>query len=1066
MSLRMWLCDFLPKRLPNARILLFGYNSNVAIETSAAGVNEQAVNLLDRFNAQRRQVDPHRPIIFIAHSLGGIVVKRALVEAKLNDKYASIRKATFGLVFFATPHRGGRHAQLGDIAADIARCILRNQKNTFMDNLKYNSLFSEHLQDEFRHQYEDYQILSFYETLPMGPLGLIVDKQSATLGLSGQRETAIALDGDHRSICKFPEPNSAYQQVEDDLVALVEEALQTPVQKSSQTSNVQSPTFFVPYQKNSSFVGREKIIARLIEILSPHPGWQRRAALYGLGGIGKTQIALSYAHWCRETHPKTSVFWIHASNLERFHQSYMDLAEELKIPGADSPKADILSLVKNWLSIKKDSEDWLMIVDNADDFDMFFKSSNAEGKRSFSGRLADYIPDCAHGAVLLTTRDKKVGIGMVKMSSLLQVKRMADMEAIGLVRKILEDEDEYKKEDITQLANKLEYIPLALTQAAAFIWENTLSIQRYLQRYEESRLNALKLLGHSAASTMAEDEARNAVTTTWMMSFTRIKEQNRLAADILSLLAFLDRHCVPDELIRRRDQSLLDIDFEKACGLLKRFSLVEESPLTLRGETHAAFSLHRMVQLVTQQWLQSHGEAAIWAEQALVAVSIVFPPGEREEWKSCEIYLPHVEVVLENKVQSEDGRVSTSKAALLHNAATYFRVKGYHGRAEETASEAVAVRKASLGACHPDTLASHTSLSRILLEQGKIEEAMALQLQAVATAKQSVPEDNPDLLRAVAHLGSLHGIQGRYEEAERLQGRVLEVSKRTQGLNHPDTLLTMRDLAITYGHLRRYDEAETLNKLVLERRQQVLGEDHPETLISMLDLAATYVRQNSDQKAEMAEEIELQVIEARKRVLGEEHPATIQAMKQLCETYEWQGRQKDLAKLQEQIKAIDRRGGQKTKKPSDAALLTMSHDILTYELPLRSNQTRRMSSDECTAVGSAEKEDKEVRPTMRIVKSSVDLKHEVNNAVSTVAFVEQVEMPASNMNKGHHHTQSVSSSASLLSPAYVPPHEQAKRTRSSIPGMRSRWKSWQGGVVEEPGEVVEKPRKRVWSLRH
>lgn len=72
----MWLSDFLPDRLPNARILLFGYNSNVAIETSAAGVNEQAVNLLDRFNAHRKHTSPQRPIIFIAHSLGGIVVKR------------------------------------------------------------------------------------------------------------------------------------------------------------------------------------------------------------------------------------------------------------------------------------------------------------------------------------------------------------------------------------------------------------------------------------------------------------------------------------------------------------------------------------------------------------------------------------------------------------------------------------------------------------------------------------------------------------------------------------------------------------------------------------------------------------------------------------------------------------------------------------------------------------------------------------------------------------------------------------------------------------------------------
>lgn len=737
----------------------------------------------------------------------------------------------------------------------------------------------------------------------------------------------------------------------------------------------------------------------------------------------------------------------------------MDLAEEFKIPGADSPKADLLSLVRDWLRIKKDSGNWLMIVDNADDFEMFFKRSDGHGKRGVSGKLADYIPDCAHGAVLLTTRDKKVGVGMVKrMSSLLQVRRMADLEAVNLVRMILEDEDEYTKKDITQLADKLEHIPLALTQAAAFIWENTSSIQTYLRLYEQSRINALELLGHTAASTLAEDDARNAVTTTWMMSFTQIKQQNSLAADILSLLAFLDRHCIPDELIKRRDKNLSDMDFETACGLLKRFSLVEESPLNIRGHIHAAFSLHRMVQLVTQQWLQFYGEAATWAENALVAVSIVFPPGEREEWKSCEIYLPHVEVVLESRIQSEGGRVLASKAALLHNAGTYFRVKGYHGRAEETAAEAVAVRKASLGAGHADTLASHTSLSRIYLEQGRVEEALKLQLEAVAAARPFLPEENPGLLRAMAHLGALHGIQHRYEEAELLQARVLELSKRTQGLDHPDTLLTMRDLAITYGYLSRYDEAEALNRLVLERRKQVLGDDHPETLISMLDLATTYGRQISDEKARKAEELEFKVIEARKRVLGEEHPATIQAMEHLCGTYYWQGRDREAAELQEQIKAIDRRGGQKSDGVINATLLTMSHDITTYQLPILS-RTQRGSRDKSSTVDAIAGKETGT-PKLQAMKSWTD-----EYVLDDPKVAWPVQPSGSRPTMGHHHAQSMVSSSLLLAPTNVPADGPTDRSRSPVRGFRSRWKSWQGGLGEQPEKPEEQSRKKGWSLR-
>jgi hypothetical protein len=169
---KLWLKDFLPSQLPNARVLLFGYNSNVAFETSIAGVREQAVNLLNRLASKREDAE-ERSIIFVAHSLGGIIVKRALVEAKLDDAYKAIRDATYGIAFFGTPHQGGNFAKLGDIAASIVRGVLHNPKNTFMEALKKDSLFSDTLVDDFRHQLEDYYVLSFYETLQMGKMGLV-----------------------------------------------------------------------------------------------------------------------------------------------------------------------------------------------------------------------------------------------------------------------------------------------------------------------------------------------------------------------------------------------------------------------------------------------------------------------------------------------------------------------------------------------------------------------------------------------------------------------------------------------------------------------------------------------------------------------------------------------------------------------------------------------------------------------------------------------------------------------------------------------------------------------------
>ena len=96
-----------------------------------------------------------------------------MIEAKVNDKYASIREATYGIAFFGTPHQGGNNAKLGDIAATICRGVIQNPQNTFMEALKKDSLFSKELVEDFKHQLEDYYVLSFYETLPFKKLGLV-----------------------------------------------------------------------------------------------------------------------------------------------------------------------------------------------------------------------------------------------------------------------------------------------------------------------------------------------------------------------------------------------------------------------------------------------------------------------------------------------------------------------------------------------------------------------------------------------------------------------------------------------------------------------------------------------------------------------------------------------------------------------------------------------------------------------------------------------------------------------------------------------------------------------------
>ena len=206
----MWLRDFLPQKFPTARIFLFGYNSNVAFGTSTAGVNEQANNLLNRLKLKRRVrcAVPTWPLCRLILSTGCsrsaidfylpqprwdcgqasmfssfwshipkaptiADIAKALVFSKLDDTYQGIRAATYGIAFFGTPHQGGKFAGLGDVAYTSARAILQNPKNSFMEALRKDSLFADSIVQNFRHQLEDYHILSFFETLSFKNLGVV-----------------------------------------------------------------------------------------------------------------------------------------------------------------------------------------------------------------------------------------------------------------------------------------------------------------------------------------------------------------------------------------------------------------------------------------------------------------------------------------------------------------------------------------------------------------------------------------------------------------------------------------------------------------------------------------------------------------------------------------------------------------------------------------------------------------------------------------------------------------------------------------------------------------------------
>jgi len=493
---------------------------------------------------------------------------------------------------------------------------------------------------------------------------------------------------------------------------------------------------------------------------------------------------------------------------------------------------------------------------------------------------------------LITTRDKAAGLRLSQYGVLIEVGKMKEKESEQLLQEKLQDK--LDPEVLSSLSSRLEQLPLAMVQAAAFIREMSIPANRYLQMLERSDQHVIDLLSEDFEITGTSSEASRKVAETWIISFMQIQQHNKLAGDLLSLMSLFDRQAIPEEFLssyveRQQNQELSggDIPMVKALGVLKAFSFITE-------DKDDAFTMHRLVQLVTRKWLATKGAMPQFSEQALLSVSEGYPYGGHESRMICRAYLPHAYAVLElDGTGSRAERLA--RAQLLHRVAGFSDYQGLWKKAEDLWREAKELRTELLGVEHIDTLRSMGGLALTYKKQGRFKEAETLQVQVLDLSKKVRGEEATHTLVCMNNLSMTIKDQGRWEEAEELQTQALKIRRTVLGEEHLDTLGSMNNLAMTYTNQGRWEEAEELQLQALEVRKKVLGEEHPDTLRSMNNLASTYGKQG---RLEEAERLQLQVLEIQKQLLGGEHPDTLASMNNLALTYGKQGRLEEAGRLQ------------------------------------------------------------------------------------------------------------------------------------------------------------------------
>lgn len=640
---------------------------------------------------------------------------------------------------------------------------------------------------------------------------------------------------------------------------------------------------------------------------------------------------------------------MHASNAARLEQSFRDIADRVSISGRKDAQANIFKLVHDWLRDETHGK-WLLVIDNADDTSVLAPTSN--GKDAPLNHISAYIPPSRHGSVLITSRTKQAAWQLVEDSDIIQIGPMQVADANALLEKKLGDN--VSKEGMVELAAALEYMPLALVQAAAYIRKQAprCSVRHYLGKFQKSDKKKTGLLDYEAANLRRDKEAKNSIMTTWQISFDHIRSVKPSATDLLSLMSFFDRQGIPEELIRDlgstgethrtpgKDGADEASDEDDSTSEASTSDVFEDAVSTLRDyciiSTAAdigTFEMHSLVQLATREWLEHQGHLERWRQQFITNLCVEFPIGEYENWERCQILFPHATVALAQKPKSEESLKMWG--VLLYKAAWYAWRRGNADEAENMATQSMKVNTKLLGRDSIETCKSMAMIGLAKSVKGQWKEAEELEVEVMETRLKKLGADHLDTLASMSNLATTYWNQGRWKEAEILHVEVMEVRKNKLGASHPETLTSMANVASTYRIQGLWDAAEALQVEVIETRKNVLGADHPSILTSMANLASTY---RGQRRWEAAETIDLEILETSKKVLGLDHPNTIIIMINLASTYGSQGRWKAAEALS--VEAI-KMSKKKLGADHPDTLTSMANLASTYR-----NQGRREAAEE------------------------------------------------------------------------------------------------------------------------
>ncbi len=570
----------------------------------------------------------------------------------------------------------------------------------------------------------------------------------------------------------------------DDAAPRTDISAQASAQVSEQSSANTVIKPLLPFHRNALFTGRETTLEHIHALF--HDRGTHIVALTGLGGMGKTQTAIEYAH--RFSHDYDTVVWLQAEDSTVLTTDCTKLLRQLHLlKGDEQQQGQSIEIMQHWLARQRNL---LLILDNGED-----------------GRLIQrLLPSFLTGHVLLTTRTQVTGT----LAQQVDLKQMMEDESMLLLLRrakllspdtSISDVSQNMRTTASAISQLLAGLPLALDQAGAYIEETGCSLPDYLERYHQHRKVLLARRGENPMEHPAS------VVATISLCMERVEQRYPVAAELLRCCAFFPPDGIDEKLLHIGAAALGTVltevvtdsfALDTAIANLRTLSLLH------RNTAAKVLIVHRLVQTVIKDSMEDALQRQ-WAERVVHATCLAFPDGDSmNDLLQRERYIVQASHCVELVTQWQ--LYSIEASTLLYRVGHYYTQRGHYIQAEKLLTSALTLQQA----IDEKALAVATTLNTLgtLREaQGKYTDAEQAYIQAHKIQENKLAPGHPNVLETLINSGRLAMTRGNYGQAQALIEHVLRLKRERLGENHAQLIPILQLLGSLYRQMGKYMEA-------------------------------------------------------------------------------------------------------------------------------------------------------------------------------------------------------------------------------------------------------------------